>query len=106
MRFPPEPVGGDDTETGNLRNGEIDEDDPTLEHLYAERHVRGRDEESRSERGPKNAEVDRRGSHFATASRRARVSSYRPKRSLARSVPPTVYGRTTTGMRARSASNS
>src|SRR5205807_119074 len=106
MRRPPEPVREDDTASGDLRHSQIDEDNATIEHLNAERHMSGGDEEPSNQRRPYDAQVRSRGAHFVTASSRAKVSSYNPNRSFARSVPPTVYGNITDGILARSAINS
>src|SRR6185369_1797719 len=103
LRLVAETVREDHPEPRDLRYREIDEHDATIEHLDAERRVGRRDEEPRDQRCPENSGID---GHLAIARRRASVSSYRPKRSFACSVPPTVYGRTTAGILARSASHS
>src|SRR5581483_2460078 len=97
-RWPAEVVGSDDAERGDLRDGKVDEDDAPLEHLHAERDVRRGDEQARDERGPQDAELGGTDAHFTVFSKRSIVSSNSPKRSFARSVPPTVKGSITLGI--------
>ena len=99
------PLGSRRRLPGDLRDREIDEHDAAIQHLDAERHMRRGHEQAGDERRPKDAEIDRRRVHLGTASKRARVSSNRPKRSFARPVPPTVKGRVTAGILARSDSH-
>src|SRR5262249_12449131 len=93
-------------ETRDLRHCGIDEDDAALEHLHAERHVRRRDQQPGDERRPEDSEARRVQIHLITASRRAIVSSNRPNRSFALSVPPTVNGIIVVAMPVRSDRNS
>src|SRR5205814_537107 len=79
----------------------VNEDDAALEHLHAQRHVRRRDEQAGDECRPKDLPFGRAHAHRATLSSRSIVSSNRPNRSLALSLPPTVKGRGTTAMPAR-----
>src|SRR5207245_11493565 len=99
----PDPPPDDQAEPGDLGHGEANEDDARLEHLDAERDVRGRDEPPRQKRGPYDAEIER---HLAIVSNRVIVSSYTPNKSFALSEPPTVKGTITEGIFARSASHS
>ena len=73
------------------------------EHLHAERHVRGRHQQARDERGPEDRPVERGPAHAVALRSRAMVSSKSPKRSFAPSVPPTVNGNATALIFARSA---
>jgi hypothetical protein len=96
-----EGIGGDDAEAGDLGDREIDEDDAAVEHLLAERHVRRQHQQAGDQGRAEDAPVERAPVHVfgaAPASSRATVSSKRPNRSLAPSVPPTVNGTLTTAM--------
>ncbi len=99
-------MGGDDAESGNLRDGEVDEHDAAPEHLLPERHVRQEDQDAGHEGRPQDADVSAEVAHFAAASSLLSVSSKRPNRSLASGVPPTENGSSTTGAFTRSASQS
>src|SRR6185295_8139639 len=105
-RLEAEPIGEHHAQTGNLRHREIDEDNSAPEHLDAERRVSQRDQQPCSERRPHDAPLCGPGAHRAASRSRASVSSYRPNKSFARSVPPTVYGSSSTRIFARSAIHS
>ena len=96
-----ERVGGDHAEPRDLRDREVDEDDAAIEHLHAERDV-GREDEQPSDQGrAEDAPVEHAPVHGlvpAAATRRPTVSSKRPNRSFAASLPPTVNGTLTIAM--------
>ena len=96
--MPAEVVGEYHADPRDLRHREIDENDAPFEHLHAERDVSRGDQQARDERGPQDAEARRVERHFAVASKRPMVSSNKPNRSFALSVPPTVKGIITVGM--------
>src|SRR5256885_1821987 len=106
VRLEPEPVGDDDAEPGDLRHGEIDEHEPSPEHLNAQRNMRGGNEQAGDKRRPYYRQIERFRAHLATGSNLSIESSYNPNKSFARSVPPTVKGSITAGTLARSASHS
>jgi hypothetical protein len=90
LRLEARPAGEHDTDPCNLSNREIDEDDAAIQHLNAQWNMRCGHENPGRERGPQDAPVEHGRTHGAAASSRAIVSSNKPKRSRAFSVPPTV----------------
>jgi len=93
-------VGGDHAEPGDLRDGQVDEDDAAVQHLHAQGDVGGEHQQPGDERRPQDAPVERAPVHRVppAATSRATVSSKRPKRSFAASLPPTVNGIFTAAM--------
>src|SRR6185295_2684363 len=106
LRLQAEAVGEDHAQARDLSDGEVDEHDAAAQHLYAERSMRGRDQQPRGKCGSEYRRVYRREVHRGTASSRASVSSKSPKRSCALSLPPTVNASATAGIFARSESHS
>src|SRR6476469_2632860 len=98
LRFETEPISAYDSQSRDLRDGEIDEYDATAQHLNAKRHVSCGNENTSEERRPEDVNINRAGIHLATATKRSIVSSNKPKRSFALSVPPTVNGSITAGI--------
>ena len=104
-RGQPERHCGDHAQAGDLRDRQVDKDDAALEHLRTERHVGGQHQQPGEQRRPEDADIERvpvqdhgLAPAPAAASRRATVSSNRPNRSFAASLPPTVNGSFTTGI--------
>src|ERR1051325_766622 len=85
----------------HLRHCGVDEADAAPQHLDAERRVRRGDEQSREQRRPDDVESGGIETHCSGVSSRATRSSKYPKRSFARSDPPTVKGSITLGMPVR-----
>ncbi len=78
LRLEPELVGEQHATAGDLRNGEIDEDDATRQHLRSERHMRRGHENAGDKRRQQYRKLGCREIHCAPLSRRAIVSSNRP----------------------------
>ncbi len=97
LRAEPHGVGRDHAQARDLRDRQIDEHDAAVEHLPAQRHVRGQHQQPGEERQTEDREVERGGVHWVAASSRSSVSSNSENRSFARSLPPTVNGSLTTG---------
>ena len=49
LRCPAHGVGKDDTDAGNLRHGQIDENNAARKHLHAQRHMGGGNQQSGDE---------------------------------------------------------
>src|SRR5262249_38838841 len=98
-------VREDHPQACDLGHGEVNEHDAAREHLHAEGHVSRGDEQAGDKRRPQNPEACRIRGHFSAPSRGPIMSSEKPNRSLALSVPPTVKGSITIGIFERSERN-
>ena len=97
-----EVTGRDDAERGDLRDGQVNEDDAACQHLPPQRHVRGQHQQSRHHGGSEDTDIQSVEVHFAAASSLSMVESKNENRSFDCASPPTVYGSTTTGTPVRS----
>src|SRR4029079_18593366 len=104
VRLEPEAVRRDHAEPRNLRDREIDEDDPTAEHLAAKRHVRREHEDAREQRRADDAE--RIEIHDLASSSVFTTTPNILKRSSVPGTLPTVCGSTTYGIIVRLQSHS
>ena len=97
-------IGHDHPQPRHLCDGEVDEHDAAVEHLRAQRHVRGQHQQAGDQRQSEQAPVERvpvDSAHLAApaaASSRSTVSSNKPNKSFAPWLPPTVNGNRTAGM--------
>jgi hypothetical protein len=98
-------AGDDDAEAGDLRDREVDEDDARLRDADAERTLRREHEQAGEERRQQVVASTPTSSRRSRAEQQLNAVVEQPNGSLALSLPPTVNGRTTAGMRACSDSH-